>query len=103
MHRRAALQGQEQVEQRVGVLAAREAHHDPIARGNHAEVGDRLADGAAQARRQALEGAGGLCVGALHVGSGGQADPSAGRAATSGAQPQAAATLVALSRYFAST
>ena len=37
------------VEQAVAVLAAREAHHDPVALFDHAEVGDRLAHLAAQA------------------------------------------------------
>jgi hypothetical protein len=55
IHRRVAPQAQEHIEQRVGVLAAGQAHHDPIARGDHAEVRNGLARGAAQLRFQLLE------------------------------------------------
>ena len=41
------LQAQ-QVEHRVAVLAAGKAHHDPVTRLDHPEVGDRLADLAAE-------------------------------------------------------
>jgi hypothetical protein len=48
VHRRALAQGQQQVEQRVAVLAARQADHDLVAGLDHVEVGDRLADLAVQ-------------------------------------------------------
>ena len=54
-HRRRALQRQQDVEQRVGVLAAREADHDLVAVLDHAIVADRLADQAAQLRLQLAE------------------------------------------------
>jgi hypothetical protein len=47
--RRLGAQPQQDVEQRVAVLAAREAHHHLVARLDHAEVGDRLPHLAAQA------------------------------------------------------
>jgi hypothetical protein len=54
-NRRAALQGEQHVKQRVGILAARQAHHDAIAVGDHAKVADRLAHRRAQLRLQFLE------------------------------------------------
>ena len=48
---------EQDVEQRVRVLAAGQADHHAIAVLDHAEVFDRLADLAAQPRLQALEGA----------------------------------------------
>jgi len=57
-HWRAALQGQQHVEQRVGILAARQADHHAVAVRDHPEILDRLADQAAQASLQAFEGAG---------------------------------------------
>ena len=48
-NRRAPAQLQEHVEQPVAVLAAREAHHDAVARLDHAVVADRLAGEPAQA------------------------------------------------------
>src|SRR5690606_18820214 len=47
-HRRLALQLQQDVQQGVAVLAAGQAHHDLVASLDHAEVGDGLADLAAQ-------------------------------------------------------
>ncbi len=52
---RAALKAQQDVEQCVRVLAARQAHHDAIAGGDHAEIADRLAHQPAQLRLQLLE------------------------------------------------
>jgi hypothetical protein len=46
------LQLQQQVQQRVAVLAAGQAHHHLVAGLDHAEVGNRLADLAAQALGQ---------------------------------------------------
>ncbi len=48
-NRRALAQLQEHIEQPVAVLAAGEAHHDAVARLDHAVVADRLADEPAQA------------------------------------------------------
>src|SRR4051812_33674306 len=48
-HRRLGLQREQHIQQRVAVLAAGEAHHDAVALGDHAEVGDRLAHLAADA------------------------------------------------------
>ncbi len=57
MDRRAALQGQQDIQQRVGVLSTRHAHHDTIALADHAEVLDRLADAPTQVGLQLEEGA----------------------------------------------
>ena len=96
-HRRAALERAQDVEQRVGVLAAREADHHPVALGDHAEVGDGLANRPPQLRRETLQGAGRLRGGRCHwlgiLGARGHGRPDL----------QAAATLAMLSRYFAST
>jgi hypothetical protein len=48
-HRCLLLQLQQDVEQRVAVLAAGQADHDPVAFADHAEIGDRAADLVAQA------------------------------------------------------
>ncbi len=48
-HRRLRLKLQQDVEQRVRILAARKADHHAIAVDDHLVVGDRLADLAAQA------------------------------------------------------
>ncbi len=52
LHRRTLLQRQQQVEQRVGILAAGQADHDPIAFADHVEVGDGPAGIALQALDQ---------------------------------------------------
>jgi len=57
VHRRTPLQREQDVEQRVGILAAGEAHHHTIALRDHAEVLDGLADEAAQVSLQLGEGA----------------------------------------------
>ena len=49
VERRGLAQLQQDVEQTVAVLAAREAHHHAVAGADHVEVGDRLAGEAAQA------------------------------------------------------
>ena len=54
LHRRLALQLQQDVEHRVAVLAAGQAHHHLVAVLDHAEVGDRPADLVAQALGQAF-------------------------------------------------
>jgi len=51
-NRRALAQDEQQIEQRVAVLAAREAHHDLVAVLDHVEIGDRLAGEAQQALAQ---------------------------------------------------
>ena len=56
-HRGAAFERHENVQQRVGVLASRHAHHHAVAVGDHAVVGNRLADRAAQLCLQFVEGA----------------------------------------------
>ena len=48
MHRRALAQSRQDVEQRVAVLAARQADHDLVAGLDHVEVADRLAHLAVQ-------------------------------------------------------
>ena len=53
LHRRAALQRQQHVEQRVRVLAAGQADHHAVALTDHRVVRDRLAHEPAQARLQA--------------------------------------------------
>ncbi len=58
-HRRTALQGQQHVEQRVGILAAGQADHHAIALLDHPVVRDRLAGQGAQARAQAAQRRGG--------------------------------------------
>ena len=93
-HRRAALQRQQQVEQRVGVLAARQAHHDAVAGADHAD-----------SRRctcrpsRAAAPAGGCRVREGFA----AADVTAAEGPSKAVRPQAAALLAALSRYFAST
>ena len=69
VHRCAALQAQQQIKERVGILAARKADHHPIARSDHGVVLDRLADEAAQTRLQAPRGVGKIVrrQGGLHV------------------------------------
>ena len=61
--RRALLQVQQDVEQRVAVLAAREADHDTVALLDHVVVGDRLADLAVQALGQLVDLVGGAALG----------------------------------------
>ena len=71
-------------------------------RGDHAVVGDRLADLAAQLGREALEGAGGL-RGRAHRRTGLFLSPQAADARADSKGLQAAALLALVSRYFAST
>jgi hypothetical protein len=47
-----SLQAQQDVEQRVRILAPRQTHHHAIAVGDHAEVADGLANQATQLRLQ---------------------------------------------------
>jgi hypothetical protein len=42
LHRRTALQRQQDIQQRVGVFAAGQAHHDPITLGDHLKIFNRL-------------------------------------------------------------
>ncbi len=49
LDRRAFAQMQQHIEQRVTVLAARQAHHDLVAGAYHVEIADRLPGQAAQA------------------------------------------------------
>jgi hypothetical protein len=51
LHRRLLLQLQQDVEHRVAVLAAGQAHHHLVAVLDHAEVGDRAPTGDAGAWR----------------------------------------------------
>ena len=62
-------QAQQHVEQRVAVLAARQAHHHLVARLDHREVGDRLAHQAAQALGE---------LGALEIGLAGSTSVTIG-------------------------
>jgi len=55
-----ALQGQQHIEQRVGVFAARHAHHDEVAVLDHAVVADGLAHEAAELGLELLPAAGSL-------------------------------------------
>jgi len=50
--RRVAPQVDQDIEQRVAVLAARQAHHHPVAIFDHAVIGDRPAGEPAQALGQ---------------------------------------------------
>ena len=67
-HRRLALQAQQHVEQRVGVLAAGQADHDDVAVVDHPVVADGLADEAAQLGLELLEPAGRLSRGGFAFG-----------------------------------
>jgi hypothetical protein len=58
--RRALAQAQQDVQQRVAVLAARQADHDLVAGLDHVEVGDRLAHLAVQALAELVGFEGGL-------------------------------------------
>jgi len=49
LHRCALAQFQKDIQQRVGILAARQAHHHPVAGFDHVEILDGLARQAAQA------------------------------------------------------
>ncbi len=70
-HRRAALHRQQHVQQRVRVLAARQADHHAVALADHRVVGDGLADLPAQPRGQTPEVVGNAGNGdILHFGSG---------------------------------
>jgi hypothetical protein len=59
-HRRVFAQEKQDVEQGEGILAAGKADHDLVAGADHGEVGDRLADLAAQALGQFVRLEGGL-------------------------------------------
>jgi hypothetical protein len=98
--RGAALQREQDVEQSVGVLAARQADHDTVTRRDHAEVFDRLADGAAQPRLQTHESARVSQSACRLHGRGSQGEAVLGLAR---GRHYAAASLGAASRYFAST
>jgi hypothetical protein len=66
-----SLQAHQHVEQRVGVLAAREAHHDEVAVLDHPVVADRLAREAAELGLELLPTAGWLAPGGFALGGGG--------------------------------
>ncbi len=61
MDRRMLAQEEQDVEQGIGILAAGEADHHLVALADHVEIGDRLADLAAQALGQLV----GLDAGAI--------------------------------------
>ena len=69
-HRGLALQREQHVEQRVGILAAGQADHHDVAVLDHPVVADRLADEAAELGLELLETAGRLERGGLELGVG---------------------------------